>query len=110
MPKPIFEEIPAAAVEQTRPDPQQSDFASLLSRIYRITDSAVGELEITDDPARIKSLNHKIGALQRLSKTLPLLQQAEQNTHVRGKDGKSLSDWTTEELREAFDEMKARTR
>jgi hypothetical protein len=110
MSKPLFEEIQPPRVEQTRPDPKQSDFASLLSRIYRITDSAVGELELTDDPGRIKSLKNKISALHSLSRTLPLLQHAESLTHVRAKDGKVLTDWTTDELRDAYAEMQARSK
>lgn len=110
MPTPIFETLLPSEVKETRPNPVQSDFASLLSRIYRITDSAVSELEVTDDPGRIKSLNNKIAALQRLSKTLPLLQKAEANTHVRAKDGKNLNDWTTDELREAYAEMQVRNK
>lgn len=69
-------------------------FAGLLGKLYRAADNLVGELENPDLPAK-----DKVAILGQLSKTIPLLQQAEQNHTTKLKE-KDLSQMTSAELRE----------
>lgn len=69
-------------------------FAGLLGKLYRAADNLVGELENPDLPAK-----DKVAILGQLSKSIPLLQQAETNHTTKLKE-KDLSQMTTAELRQ----------
>lgn len=73
---------------------QLPSFAGLLSKLYKAADNLVGELENPDLPAK-----DKVAILGQLSKTIPLLQQAEQNHTTKLKE-KDLAQMTSAELRE----------
>lgn len=69
-------------------------FAGLLGKLYRAADRLVGDLEDPD-----LSSKDKVAILGQLSKSIPLLQQAEANHTTKLKE-KDVADMTTAELRE----------
>ncbi len=85
-------------VTDYRPDSHVADFASLLSRIYKLTDFVVTQLEVEDDPATIRTLVAKTNILKGLAKMLPTLQQAENNANILDEDNSNIADWSREKL------------
>jgi hypothetical protein len=69
-------------------------FAGLLGKLYRAADRLVEDLENPD-----LSSKDKVAILGQLSKSIPLLQQAESNHTTKLKE-KDVQDMTTAELRE----------
>lgn len=115
MPTPVFDEIKPPKPSSNRPGQEKLDFATMLSRIYQLADQAITQLEngVTSnneelDEARIKALTNHITALNRMARILPLLNQAEQSTQVRDKEGREVSDWADDELLAEVAKIKGR--